>query len=188
MNIIQTKIQDILIVQPDIFGDNRGFFMESWHKQRYIDAGITSDFVQDNISFSTFGILRGLHFQYKNAQAKLVQVLKGEVYDVAVDIRRGSPTFGQYVSVILSGENKKQMFIPKGFAHGFCVLSENALFMYKCSDYYNAQNEAGIFWSDSDIAIDWPVKEPCLSEKDIKYPKLKDIQAKILPQFTKDTN
>jgi len=185
MKIIETDIQGVLIIEPDAFGDKRGFFMESWQKERYCNAGITSNFVQDNISFSTSGILRGLHFQFENAQAKLVQVVKGEVYDVAVDIRYGSPTFGKYVSVRLSGDNKKQLFVPEGFAHGFCVLSEEAFFIYKCSNYYAPESEAGILWSDPDIAIDWPVNKPFLSEKDTKYPCLKDMSEKVLPLYKK---
>ena len=160
MNIIQTDIEGVLIFEPKAFGDPRGFFMETWSRDRYRDAGLDVDFVQDNVSSSTKGVLRGLHYQYPQPQGKLVQVLRGEVLDVAVDIRVGSPTFGRAVTCVLSEENHKQFFVPEGFAHGFCVLSDLALFSYKCTDYYNSKTEGGVLWNDPDLAVDWPIDEP----------------------------
>ncbi|SFR14180.1 dTDP-4-dehydrorhamnose 3,5-epimerase [Desulfoscipio geothermicus] len=183
MNVLETKLPGVLIIEPDVFGDARGYFMETWQQARYAQAGLPGNFVQDNLSFSTRGVLRGLHFQNPNAQGKLVFVLQGEVFDVAVDIRAGSPTFGQWVGVTLSSENKRQLYIPEGFAHGFCVTSETALFAYKCTDIYNPAAEGGIIWNDPDIGIDWPIDNPILSEKDRGYQQLKDIPGEKLPQF-----
>lgn len=183
MKVIETKLPGVLLIEPKVFGDARGFFMETWNQARYRDVGIPSDFVQDNLSYSTKGVLRGLHFQNPYAQGKLVYVLLGEVFDVAVDIRVGSPTFGQWVGVTLSAENKRLFYIPEGYAHGFCVVSENALFAYKCTDIYNPQAEGGIRWDDPDLAIDWPVKNPILSEKDRNYPNLKEIPLERLPHY-----
>ena len=173
----------VLILEPDIFSDERGFFLESWNSRRYEDAGIAGSFVQDNISFSKKGVLRGLHFQYPQSQGKLVQVLSGEVVDIAVDVRKDSPTFGQWISEVLSHSNHRQMYIPSGFAHGYCVTSETAVFSYKCSDFYNPVSEGGIIWNDPDLNIDWLVKEPVLSLKDAGLPKLRDIQPEKLPQL-----
>ncbi|WP_312420869.1 dTDP-4-dehydrorhamnose 3,5-epimerase [Anaerospora hongkongensis] len=175
MNVIETNLQGVVIIEPKVFGDNRGFFMETWNQEKYEKAGLSFNFVQDNLSFSTKGVLRGLHFQNPNPQGKLVYVLQGEVFDVAVDIRVGSPTFGQWTGVTLSSENKRQFYVPEGFAHGFCVLSDTALFAYKCTDQYNPQTEGGIFWNDPDIGIEWPIMEPILSDKDNKSSRLKDI-------------
>ena len=183
MNIIKTNLPGVILIEPDSFSDNRGFFMETYQKTRYQSVGITCDFVQDNLSFSIQGTLRGLHYQYPNEQTKLVQVIQGEVFDVAVDIRRGSPTFGKWTGATLSAENKRQLHIPEGFAHGFCVTSQAALFVYKCSDYYSPENEHGILWSDPDIGIQWPIASPLLSTKDQDYPCLKDIQETQLPRF-----
>ena len=183
MRIIETNLKDVLILEPRIFEDPRGFFVETYQKTRYTDAGVDADFVQDNLSFSRNNTLRGLHFQYPHDQAKLVQVLQGEVFDVAVDIRRGSPSFGKWCTSCLSAENKRQMFIPAGFAHGFCVLSDIAVFHYKCSDYYSPECESGVLWCDPDLGIDWPVKEPILSEKDAVYPRLKDIPVDRVPKY-----
>ncbi len=166
---IKTKIDGVIIVETKVFGDNRGYFMETYHEQKFIEGGITAKFVQDNQSKSTKGVLRGLHFQKNHPQAKLVRVIKGEVYDVAVDIRKDSPTYGQYIGVVLSEENKKQLFIPKGFAHGFLVLSDEAEFVYKCDDFYDPEDEGGILWNDPTIGIEWPLdemEEIKLSEKD----------------------
>jgi len=185
MEIIKTLIDGVLILVPRVFADDRGFFMETYHRERYIKSGITADFVQDNLSFSCAGTLRGLHFQHPKGQAKLVQVLSGHVFDVTVDIRNGSPTFGQWIGIHLSDENKRQLFVSEGFAHGFCVLSDTALFSYKCSDLYAPDCEGGVLWSDPDIGIEWPVKEPVLSEKDAVYPRLKDIPADRLPGYEK---
>jgi len=183
MNIVQTDIEGVLIFEPKAFGDPRGFFMETWSRDRYTDAGLAVDFVQDNVSSSTKGVLRGLHFQYPQPQGKLVQVLRGEVLDVAVDIRVGSPTFGRAVTCVLSEENHKQFYVPEGFAHGFCVLSEMALFSYKCTNYYNPKTEGGVLWNDPDLAIDWPIDKPALSDKDRICPRLKDIPKDQLPVY-----
>lgn len=180
MNIIETKLQGVVIIEPKVFGDNRGFFMETWNKEKFEQAGLPYNFVQDNLSFSTKGVLRGLHFQNPNPQGKLVYVLQGEVFDVAVDIRVGSPTFGQWEGVTLSGDNKRQFYVPEGFAHGFCVISETALFAYKCTDTYNPKTEGSIMWNDTDIGIDWPIGEPNLSYKDSGNLKLKDIPSNQL--------
>lgn len=183
MEIIQTKLSGAVIVQPKIFGDARGFFFESWNRERYAAEGLDIDFVQDNLSFSRRGVLRGLHFQNPNAQGKLVQVLHGEVFDVAVDIRVGSPTFGQHAAVTLSADNKRQFYIPPGFAHGFCVTSETALFAYKCSDIYNPKAEGSVLWNDPDLGIEWPVAAPELSGKDAEGIRLADFPRERLPRF-----
>jgi dTDP-4-dehydrorhamnose 3,5-epimerase len=183
MKIINTSIDGVIIIEPVHFKDDRGFFMETYQKERYQACGIKCDFVQDNLSSSIQGTLRGLHYQYPTAQAKLVHVIQGEVYDVAVDIRRGSPTYGKWTGEILSGENKRQLFIPEGFAHGFCVTSKTAILAYKCSNYYSPESEAGVLWSDPEIGIDWPVASPVLSEKDKKLPFLKNIPSDRLPGF-----
>jgi len=183
MDVFQTTLPGVLVFTPKVFADDRGAFLETWSLQRYIDAGVKGRFVQDNVSYSAKGVLRGLHYQWPNSQAKLVQVLKGRVLDVAVDIRSGSATFGKWVSEELSEENHKQMYIPAGFAHGFCVLSDAAVFSYKCSDYYNGPAEGGVIWNDPDIGIDWPIANPLLSGKDSAYVKLKDIPEGKLPRF-----
>lgn len=183
MNVLSTELDGVLIIEPKVFGDNRGFFMESFQKQRYSDAGIAAEFVQDNISFSVRNTLRGLHYQHPNGQAKLVQVLQGEIYDVAVDIRRGSPTCGRWTAAILSAENRRQFFLPAGFAHGFCVISATALIMYKCSTYYAPEDEGGIFWNDPDLGITWPVQIPILSKRDSRLPPLGDVASHRLPVY-----
>lgn len=175
MKILSNSLNGVMLLQPNVFEDDRGYFMETYQKERYQEIGITCSFVQDNLSYSTKGTLRGLHYQYPNAQAKLVQVVQGEVFDVAVDIRKDSPTFGQWTSAILSDRNKHQFFVPEGFAHGFCVLSETAIFKYKCSDFYTPKNEKGLLWSDPNISIDWPINNPTLSEKDSSNPTLKQL-------------
>lgn len=167
MKVTKTSLKDCIIIEPKVFGDSRGFFLEAWHKEKYQEAGITGNFVQDNRSRSSRNVLRGLHFQRTKPQGKLVSVIVGEVYDVAVDLRSDSETFGQYVGVILSGEKNNQLYVPPGFAHGFCVLSEYADFHYKCTDFYDPKDEGGIIWNDKDIAIDWPLISPLLSEKDL---------------------
>ena len=181
MNILDIDIQGPKIIEPDIFPDARGFFCETFHQKRYAENGIDDRFVQDNLSSSKKGTLRGIHYQYPQSQAKLVQVIQGEVRDVIVDIRQQSSTFGKWVGVTLSAENRRQLFVPAGFAHGYCVLSETALFSYKCSDFYAPDCEKGILWSDPDIGIDWPVRDPILSDKDQLYPCLKDVDSKSLP-------
>jgi dTDP-4-dehydrorhamnose 3,5-epimerase len=175
VNITRCDLQGLLIIEPKVFGDARGFFLETWNRNRYREAGLDADFVQDNLSFSRRGILRGLHCQNPNPQGKLLQVLQGEVFDVAVDIRRGSPTFGKWHGLVLSSENKRQFYVPPGFAHGFVVLSETALFHYKCTELYSPKDEMAIRWNDPDIAIKWPVKEPLLSDKDAKGALLRDV-------------
>jgi dTDP-4-dehydrorhamnose 3,5-epimerase len=166
MKITPAHIPEVLIVEPRVFQDSRGFFFESYNRQLYHQQGITANFVQDNHSRSVKNTLRGLHYQINPGQDKLVRVVVGEVFDVAVDIRFGSPTFGKWVGIYLSAENKKQVFIPKGFAHGFCVVSDIAEFEYKCSEFYSSHKERGISWNDPDLGIDWPVKDPIISEKD----------------------
>ncbi|MBT8340113.1 MAG: dTDP-4-dehydrorhamnose 3,5-epimerase [Desulfatitalea sp.] len=183
MNVIPTRLAEVLIVEPKVFGDDRGFFLETYQQQRYAEAGISCSFVQDNISFSQRHTLRGLHFQHPQGQAKLVQVLEGEIYDVAVDVRRGSPTFGQWAGVMLSSETRRQLFIPAGFAHGFCVTSATALFMYKCSDYYAPDQESGLCWDDPDLKIEWPVAQPLLSARDQALPYLSRIAPERLPRY-----
>ena len=175
MKVTTCDLQGLLIIEPDVFGDNRGYFMESWNRQRYRDAGVDFDFVQDNFSLSRRGTLRGLHFQNPLAQGKLVSVLQGEVFDVGVDIRRSSPTFGRWFGMTLSAENKRQFFLPPGFAHGFLVLSEMALFHYKCTDYYSPKDERGFRWDDPEVGIRWPVENPTLSDRDAAAPRLNAI-------------
>lgn len=169
MNVIQTALPDVLIIEPRVFGDHRGFFMESWNRRHFAEAGLDLDFVQDNHSRSAQGILRGLHYQVEQPQGKLVRVTHGEVFDVAVDLRRSSPTFGQWVGVHLSAENHRMLWVPPGFAHGFYGISESVDFQYKCTDYYAPEHERCIRWDDPAIGIDWPLvdgKAPVLSAKD----------------------
>jgi dTDP-4-dehydrorhamnose 3,5-epimerase len=175
MDLIYTSLKGLLIIEPKVFEDNRGYFMETHHQERFQSAGFNGNFVQDNLSFSTKGTLRGLHFQITHPQAKLVQAITGEIFDVAVDIRPESSTFGKWSGALLSEKNRRQLFIPEGFAHGFCVISERAHVAYKCSDYYSPEDEGGILWSDPAVAIDWPVENPVLSEKDLQYPCLADL-------------
>ena len=177
-NFIKTEIPGVVIVETKAFGDDRGYFMETYQKDAFAEGGITAEFVQDNQSKSVKGVLRGLHFQKNHPQAKLVRVLEGSVYDVAVDLRKDSPTFGKYVGVVLSAENKRQFFVPKGFAHGFLVLSEEATFAYKCDDFYHPEDEGGLMWNDPQVGIQWPldgIEEIKLSEKDKINPPLGDF-------------
>ena len=177
MNIIRTEIPEVVIIEPKVFGDNRGYFFESFSERDFAAQVREVKFVQDNESKSCYGVLRGLHFQKPpHAQSKLVRVVKGRVLDVAVDIRKGSPTFGKYVAVELSEDNRRQFFVPRGFAHGFAVLSEEAVFQYKCDNYYAPQSEGAVAWDDPDLAIDWkvPSDKVILSEKDRNHPMLKD--------------
>ncbi len=184
MKIEPTHIPGVLLIEPDVFGDHRGYFKESWNRLKYADFGLDVDFVQDNLSFSRKGILRGLHFQNPTPQGKLVQALQGEVFDVAVDIRKGSPSFGQWFGAVLSAENHLQMYVPEGFAHGFCVISETALFAYKCTEYYSPQSEHSLRFDDPDIGIQWPLDEPpSLSAKDINAKLLKDFPENLLPLY-----
>ncbi len=183
MKVEKTKLPGVHIIEPDVYGDARGFFLETWARKRYLDAGVPETFVQDNLSKSRRGVLRGLHLQHPYGQGKLVQVLMGEVFDVAVDVRRGSPTFGQWVGAELSGDNHRQIYIPPGFAHGFCVLSEETLFAYKCTEAYHRETELGVIWNDPDVGIQWPIQDPALSEKDSSFPKLADIPPDRLPDW-----
>ncbi len=177
MIVEKTPIEGVLLVKPKVFGDKRGFFVETWQKQRYEEAGINLPFVQDNHSMSTKGILRGLHFQKKHPQGKLVMVSQGEVFDVAVDLRKDSPTFGQWFGALLTAENQHQLWVPPGMAHGFVVLSETAHFHYKCTDYYHPEDEGSIRWNDPDVDVKWPISfEPVVSEKDAKAPFFADIK------------
>lgn len=185
VKFIKTSLPGVFFIEPEVHKDSRGFFLETFHHRKYAEAGIDQVFVQDNHSHSKQGILRGLHYQLRHPQEKLVFVLRGEIFDVAVDIRRGSPTFGQWVGAFLSAENKRQMYMPEGFAHGFCTLSESADVLYKCTDFYDPEDDYGIFWSDATIGIDWPVKKtPILSAKDSKFQSLNDIPEINLPVYT----
>jgi len=176
MKVVETKLDGCLIIEPKVFGDERGFFLETFQSNKYADlAGMTLPFVQDNHSRSSKGVLRGLHFQKEKPQGKLVRVVRGEVYDVAVDIRNSSPTFGQWEGVLLSEENKKQFWVPPGFAHGFVVLSDMADFEYKCTDFYDPSDEGSILWNDPKLNISWPISDPLLSEKDKSAPCLSGV-------------
>ncbi len=183
MKVVETAMRGCVVIEPMVFGDERGFFFEAWNAERFRALGLPEKFVQSNVSASSKGVLRGLHYQWPRPQGKLVSVLEGEVYDVAVDIRRGSPTFGRWEAVILSAENKRQFWIPEGFAHGFAVLSERALFSYLCTDVYVKEADASIRWNDADIGVDWPISEPTLSGKDEAAPFLKDIAEDRLPVY-----
>ena len=182
MQIEETDIPGVLVVTPKVFGDERGFFLETYNKEDFQQAGIEPEFVQDNHSKSTQGVVRGLHYQKKFPQGKLIWVIQGEVLDVIVDIRRGSPTFAKWISILISAENKKQVWIPGGLAHGFSVLSETAEFCYKVTDYYHPEDEGGIRWNDPQLKIDWQVQNPLLSEKDRQLPLLAEA-AEDLPLF-----
>ncbi|WP_313347879.1 dTDP-4-dehydrorhamnose 3,5-epimerase [Stenotrophomonas sp.] len=181
MKVIETSLTGCYVIDPKVFGDDRGFFFETWNAGRFGEVGLPTAFSQSNVSSSTRGVLRGLHYQWPHPQGKLVSVLEGEVYDVAVDIRRGSPTFGRWEAVVLSAANKRQFWIPPGFAHGFAVLSDTALFHYLCTDVYVKEADAGIRWNDADIAVDWPIGQPLLSAKDEQAPFLKDLPEDRLP-------
>lgn len=181
MNVLKTNLPGVLVVEPKVFGDDRGFFLETFHAGRYEQHGLPQGFVQDNWSRSVKGTLRGLHFQQPHGQGKLVFCTRGAVWDVAVDVRKGSPTFGQWYGLELSEANKKQLWIPAGFAHGFCVTSDSADFQYKCTELYAPEHEQAVAWNDPDLAIPWPVTGPLLSKKDSAAPRLKD--AKVLPEY-----
>jgi dTDP-4-dehydrorhamnose 3,5-epimerase len=187
LNVIATAIPGVVIFEPKVFGDERGFFLESWHRERYAGQGVPADLVQDNQAYSRHGVLRGLHIQHPYAQGKLVQVVMGEVFDVAVDVRRGSPWFGKWVGVSLSGENKRQLWVPPGFAHGYYVTGQEALFGYKCSDYYHPETELSIRWDDPAIAVDWPLDgDPSLSAKDAAAMRLGEVPDARLPAYEGD--
>ncbi|WP_315067186.1 dTDP-4-dehydrorhamnose 3,5-epimerase [uncultured Clostridium sp.] len=185
-NFNKTKIDGVYIIEPKVLGDNRGYFMESYNKEQFDEAGLNMTFVQDNESKSSKGVLRGLHFQKRHSQGKLVRVTKGEVFDVAVDLRTGSPTYGKWECVILNEKNKKQFYIPEGFAHGFLVLSDEVVFNYKCTDFYSPEYDGGVMWNDSDLNIEWPLKaieNVILSEKDKTHPNLKELDLREYGEF-----
>ncbi len=188
LKIIAEDLNGVKLIEPVVFNDKRGFFMESYNKKKYEALGLNSDFVQDNISYSKKNVLRGLHYQYQDSQAKLVYVLQGEILDVALDIRVGSPTFGKYKTYTLSSQNKRQVYIPRGFAHGFCVLSEEVLFCYKCDDFYNPKSENGVLWSDPDLKIDWKTSAPIVSDRDKELKCLKEISKIELPKYEDSSN
>ena len=183
IKISRTEIPEVLVVEPEIFGDNRGFFLETFHSEKYVEKGINKTFVQDNHSRSTKDILRGLHYQLRTPQAKLVYAATGKIFDVAADIRKGSPTFGKWVGVVLSEGNKFQLYIPEGFAHGFCVLSETADVIYKCTSVFSPGDDRGVNWSDKTINVNWPVTAPLLSDKDTNLPILTDIPENGFPRY-----
>lgn len=180
MKFSETAIKGVYVIEPQVFGDDRGYFFESYRKNEFNSLGFNYDFVQDNQSKSCRGVLRGLHFQKKYPQAKLVRVVEGEVFDVAVDLRKNSPTYGKWIGVVLSSSNRKMLMIPRGFAHGFLVLSDTAIFSYKCDDYYHPEDEGGVLWNDPDINIEWPfVGNLILSDKDKKHPKLSECRTEF---------
>ena len=183
MRIIETSLLGCLVLEPAVFGDERGVFFETWNAERFGQHGLPTKFVQSNVSTSVKGVLRGLHYQWPRPQGKLVSVLEGEVYDVAVDIRRGSPTFGRWEAAILSANNYRQFWIPEGFAHGFAVLSERAVFSYLCTDVYVREADAGVRWNDAAIGIDWPIGDPVLSAKDANAPFLDEVAPERLPVY-----
>ena len=183
MKLIKTRLPGCVVIEPAVFGDERGCFYETWNAERFAEYGLPTRFVQSNVSTSSRGVLRGLHYQWPRPQGKLVTVLEGEVYDVAVDIRRGSPSFGQWAAAVLSADNKRQFWIPEGFAHGFAVLSERAVFSYLCTEVYVREADAGVRWNDAGIAVDWPVADPILSPKDESAPCLGQIAPERLPVY-----
>lgn len=183
ISVEQTSLPGVLVVQPRVFGDQRGFFLETFHQEKYQKAGIDRNFVQDNHSHSRKGTLRGFHYQLPHPQAKLITVVRGEIFDVAVDIRKGSPTFGKWFGIHLSEENKRQLFIPEGFAHGFLVLSQDTDVTYKCSELYFQEDEHGVIWSDPQIGVEWPAQDPILSDKDKNFSRLSEIPENLLPVY-----
>ncbi|MFW5875164.1 MAG: dTDP-4-dehydrorhamnose 3,5-epimerase [Myxococcota bacterium] len=183
MNVVEMDLPGVKIVEPRVFGDERGFFMETWNGPRYEGAGIAGRFVQDNMSRSEGGVLRGLHLQHPHAQGKLVWAVEGEVFDVAVDVRVGSPTFAHWVGLRLSADNKRQLWVPPGFAHGFCVTSDRATVSYKCTELYDSSSELGVAWNDASIGINWPVRDPRVSEKDAASLPLHEIAPERLPHY-----
>jgi dTDP-4-dehydrorhamnose 3,5-epimerase len=184
VKVIPTQLPGCVLIEPAVHGDERGFFYEAWNAARFAAHGLPQAFVQSNVSSSSGGVLRGLHYQWPNPQGKLVSLLEGEVYDVAVDIRRGSPHFGRWTAAILSAANKRHLWIPEGFAHGFAVLSERAVFSYLCTAAYDREADASIRWNDADLAIDWPISQPQLSARDERAPWLQDVPPERLPIYT----
>jgi dTDP-4-dehydrorhamnose 3,5-epimerase len=185
MKVAETSLPEVLLIEPEVYGDSRGFFYETYQLERYAEFGIRGRFVQDNLSYSEQGVLRGLHLQNPKAQGKLVYVLQGEVFDVAVDVRIESPTFGRWAASVLSDENRRQFYIPEGFAHGFCVISKSALLAYKCTEQYFPDGEITVAWNDPDIDIDWPIDRPKLSPKDDQGLILSEIDPARLPGYRK---
>ncbi len=183
MKVIETALSGVLILEPDVVADRRGFFVETYHQQRYSEFGLDAVFVQDNHSRSVGGVLRGLHYQLQQPQGKLVRVAYGKVYDVAVDVRRGSPTFGQWAGAVLDDISHRQIYLPPGFAHGFCVLSDIADFVYKCTNFYHPESQQGIRWDDPALGIDWPLEQVILSTRDAAYPLLADQSEDLLPLY-----
>ena len=183
MKVRACRLPGVLVIEPVVHGDSRGYFVETWSAARYAEAGIVAPFVQDNLSRSVRGTLRGLHWQHPFAQGKLVSVPSGEVFDVAVDVRIGSPTFGQWVGELLSDANHRQLYLPPGFAHGFCVISDVALFSYKCTAPYHPEAELGVAWDDPELGIEWPVERPIVSQKDGALPRLSEIDRDNLPRY-----
>lgn len=180
MRFNETELPGVILIEPDVHGDQRGFFLETYHFPRYREAGIDKAFVQDNQSRSSKGTLRGLHGQFPHCQGKLVRVIEGEIYDVAVDARRGSPTYGRFVATVLSAENFRQLYIPPGFVHGFCVTSDVAQVEYKCTEIYYPEDEFSVAWNDPDLGIPWPVPDPILSRKDLSAPRLREVQDRLI--------
>lgn len=187
MQVRQTAVEGLLLVEPRVHGDNRGYFYESFHAERYAAAGLPAAFVQDNVSRSCARTLRGLHLQQPHAQGKLVYALEGEIFDVGVDVRVGSPSYGKWDGRVLSGDNKHQLYVPPGFAHGFVVLSDHAVVSYKCTELYHPESELGIAWNDPDIGIEWPIDDPILSAKDSVAPRLGEVDPARLPRFGDST-
>ena len=184
MNCIPTSVfSDVIIIEPDVYGDNRGYFFESYTVKKYAPFNLPEVFVQDNLSYSQKGVLRGLHYQLEHQQGKLVMAVQGEILDVAVDVRKGSPTFGKWTGVLLSSENHRQLYIPEGFAHGFCVLSDTARMLYKCTDYYDPSSERGIIWNDPVLNIDWGIDQPVVSRKDSANLPLSELLDHDLPVY-----
>lgn len=184
MKVTPQSLPEILLIEPQVFPDRRGFFVEIFQARRYPEFGIPSGFVQDNLSFSRKGVIRGLHYQLRHPQGKLVMPLSGEIWDVVVDIRRGSPTFGHWLALTLSASACQQLYVPPGFAHGFAVLSEEALVLYKCTDFYHPEDDHGLIYHDPDLAIPWPVTDPILSDKDRRYPRLQEVPPGKLPVYS----
>ena len=180
MNIKKTDFPGLIYIEPKVFGDSRGWFLETWNEEKYKEIGIIGPFVQDNISYSSNGVIRGLHYQKPFTQGKLVFAIHGSIWDVVVDLRRNSPKFGKWIAFTLTGEKKDQLFVPAGFAHGFCALSETALVQYKCTDKYSLQSEQGIMWDDPDLNISWPTDNSLISKKDQKHPYFKDLTDDLL--------
>ncbi len=181
MKVTPTKLPEVLLLEPKIFPDDRGHFLETYQADRYRECGVPARFVQDNLSYSIKGVLRGLHYQLGQPQGKLVWAVQGRIFDVVVDIRKSSPSFGHWISLELDGDSYRQLYVPEGFAHGFCVLSAEAVVIYKCTDYYAPKEERGIIWNDPGLGIDWPVKDPLLSPKDLIYPTLHQAGRDQLP-------